>query len=202
VVWYWDPSLEEVTSSAADIHLLGTGARFTTLPANDSEPPPPFLMAANLNSQQNFHNHGLLSYGLDNDAPRPEGAYGFFARLTSSEYGASNPFLIVFNYGVEYELMTAAALAINAAAADSTSLPGDFNHDGSVDAADYVVWRKPLPTDGDYSTWRTNFGRNVAEGLSPKGAENAVPEPATVLCSLLAIGLAASRRARRARRTL
>ena len=22
------------------------------------------------------------------------------------------------------------------------SLPGDFNHDGTVDAADYVVWRK------------------------------------------------------------
>ncbi len=21
-------------------------------------------------------------------------------------------------------------------------LPGDFNHDGAVDAADYVVWRK------------------------------------------------------------
>ena len=27
---------------------------------------------------------------------------------------------------------------------DTTALPGDYNGDGSVDAADYVVWRKSL----------------------------------------------------------
>ncbi len=40
------------------------------------------------------------------------------------------------------------------------TLQGDYNTDGVVDAADYVVWRK---TDGanpaGYNTWRTNFGR-------------------------------------------
>jgi hypothetical protein len=30
--------------------------------------------------------------------------------------------------------------------ADPTPAPGDFNHDGTVDAADYVVWRKGLGT--------------------------------------------------------
>ncbi|MEX0642995.1 MAG: autotransporter-associated beta strand repeat-containing protein [Pirellulales bacterium] len=38
---------------------------------------------------------------------------------------------------------------------------GDFNNDGFVDAADYVVWRKdPGSFDGDfgYAVWRMNFG--------------------------------------------
>lgn len=38
--------------------------------------------------------------------------------------------------------------------------PGDYNHDGFVDDADYVVWRK-TGIDGQegYNTWRTNFGK-------------------------------------------
>ena len=39
------------------------------------------------------------------------------------------------------------------------SLPGDFNHDGTVDAADYVVWRKTDGTQAEYNTWRTHFGQ-------------------------------------------
>jgi T5SS/PEP-CTERM-associated repeat protein len=68
----------------------------------------------------------------------------------------------------------------------SPVLFGDYNDDGAVDAADYVMWRKlegtstvmandpnPLPIDGDqYSTWRRNYG----EGGSGAGSE-AVPEP-------------------------
>src|SRR5262249_15044183 len=41
-------------------------------------------------------------------------------------------------------------------------LPGDFNYDGTVDAADYVVWRKGLGTtytQSDYDTWRSHFGQ-------------------------------------------
>jgi hypothetical protein len=53
------------------------------------------------------------------------------------------------------------------------ALPGDFNHDGQVDAGDYVVWRKTGGTQPAYDQWRANFGR--AAGV---GAQNtAVPEP-------------------------
>jgi hypothetical protein len=42
------------------------------------------------------------------------------------------------------------------------ALMGDYNGDGSVDAADYVVWRKdPASFGGDpdgYNTWRADFG--------------------------------------------
>ncbi|HVT30677.1 MAG TPA: autotransporter-associated beta strand repeat-containing protein, partial [Lacipirellulaceae bacterium] len=40
---------------------------------------------------------------------------------------------------------------------------GDFNHNGTVDAADYVIWRKgasPNPNSPtDYNTWRSTFGQ-------------------------------------------
>ena len=39
------------------------------------------------------------------------------------------------------------------------SLPGDFNHDGTVDAADYVVWRK--------NRRRTGWVRHLACQLRP-----------------------------------
>lgn len=42
-----------------------------------------------------------------------------------------------------------------------SAVPGDFNVDGIVDAADYSVWRDKsgsVYTAEDYGTWRTNFG--------------------------------------------
>ncbi len=51
-------------------------------------------------------------------------------------------------------------------------LPGDFNHDGSVDAADYVVWRKTLNTQETYDIWRANFGRSLTSGSGASAAAN------------------------------
>jgi hypothetical protein len=59
------------------------------------------------------------------------------------------------------------------------ALPGDYNRDDGVDAADYVLWRKMLGTGGvpnydgadgdgdgdidpgDYDVWTTHFGKSV-----------------------------------------
>jgi hypothetical protein len=85
---------------------------------------------------------------------------------------------------------------------------GDFNGDGSVDAADYVMWRKYRGTnnvwaDGDgngsvgpedYALWRTNYGR---VGWSAGGQASAVPEQASaalVCMALLAVSLGWQRR--------
>ena len=38
-------------------------------------------------------------------------------------------------------------------------MPGDFNQDGEVDAADYVVWRRNGGPQADYETWRANIGK-------------------------------------------
>jgi hypothetical protein len=68
-------------------------------------------------------------------------------------------------------------------------LPGDFNSDGRVDAADYVVWRKTDGTQEGYDRWRTNFGRSIASPAAGQSA--AIPEPAAVQLALavLAAGL-------------
>lgn len=39
---------------------------------------------------------------------------------------------------------------------------GDFNGDGSTNAADYVVWRNNMPgNSAKYTEWRSNFGRSA-----------------------------------------
>jgi hypothetical protein len=81
--------------------------------------------------------------------------------------------------------------------------PGDFNQDGTVDAADYVVWRKTDGTQTSYDAWRANFGTSLlaGSGSAIPSAEplSAVPEPATLRIACVAaigIGAAARRRTR------
>ena len=96
-------------------------------------------------------------------------------------------------------------------------VPGDFNLDGKVDTADYVIWRKKngaagsLPNDGgtspgtvnsaDYNYWRARYGSvfvpaiNTSDGLS--GAE--IPEPTTAALILLAAATLSSASPRRKR---
>ena len=79
------------------------------------------------------------------------------------------------------EVMTAEDLfsvSVTAALAD-----GDFNNDGSVNAADYVTWRKGIgvaPTPENYNLWRTNFGRTVAGGSGSGLSNSNVPEPSSI----------------------
>jgi hypothetical protein len=65
--------------------------------------------------------------------------------------------------------------------ANPNSLPGDFNLDGTVDAADYVVWRKGIevvPTLQNYNLWRAHFGQTAASWSSVGDFNsNSVPEP-------------------------
>jgi Glycosyl hydrolase family 76 len=66
---------------------------------------------------------------------------------------------------------------------------GDFNSDGVVDAADYVVWRNGLGSvysQTDYGQWRANFGRSVGSGAGA-GMKAAVPEPMGLTSALAAM---------------
>jgi hypothetical protein len=78
-------------------------------------------------------------------------------------------------------------------------IPGDFNNDGKVDAADYVVWRKTDGSQSGYDTWRTNFGRTSGSGAG-LGASTAVPEPSTALLGALGVSLVISAFVRRSAR--
>jgi hypothetical protein len=78
---------------------------------------------------------------------------------------------------------------------------GDYNNNGVVDAADYVLWRNngPLQNEGvtpgsvtqeDYDFWRSRFGAMSGVGAGT----TAVPEPAAVTLLLAAVALLARRR--------
>jgi hypothetical protein len=82
---------------------------------------------------------------------------------------------------------------------DLSALPGDYNDNGRVDAADYVVWRKNLNTantipndttpnwvmDDDYAVWRANFGR--AAGSAAGLGSVAAPEPNSLTVLFLGV---------------
>lgn len=87
-------------------------------------------------------------------------------------------------------------------------IAGDYNHNGAVDAADYVLWRDSLNSttqlaaDGssngvvdvaDYGIWRTAFGAGSGASLG-----SAIPEPNS-LFGILAIAATAVARCRRRR---
>jgi hypothetical protein len=68
------------------------------------------------------------------------------------------------------------------------SVAGDFNGDGLVGSADYVVWRKGLGTtftQADYNVWRAHFGQTAGSGASTI-AHAPVPEPSTLIMLILA----------------
>jgi hypothetical protein len=69
------------------------------------------------------------------------------------------------------------------------TLPGDYDGDGTVDAADFIVWQKSDSSPNGYAVWRMNFGR-TAESESA-AASTAVPEP-TALVLLVLLGTAVS----------
>jgi arabinogalactan endo-1,4-beta-galactosidase len=85
-------------------------------------------------------------------------------------------------------------------------LPGDYNGDGIVDAADFTVWRDRLGTSftlpnenpdaatrgvvdqEDYDYWKSSFGGN-------SGAESiaaAVPEPTSIVLGMIAVAFTAA----------
>ncbi len=81
-------------------------------------------------------------------------------------------------------------------------LSGDYNGNGTVDAADYVVWRNTLGQQavgfaadgngnseidaGDLAVWRANFGLSRS-GAGSSVAYAVVPEPTTMFLLLFAV---------------
>jgi hypothetical protein len=68
-------------------------------------------------------------------------------------------------------------------------LTGDYNEDGVVDAADYVVWRKSAGDFGGqqgFEDWRANFGNSLS-GSGSHTTVGVVPEPATWLLAVTAL---------------
>ena len=124
-----------------------------------------------LSSENEFDDSAFLGMGLSSD----------------SRQGAFDVDFVAYKEGVHVPTLP------------PMGLPGDYNEDGKVDSADYVVWRKnnntsnPLPNDGGlgtpigsqhYNLWVDNFGSMAGSGSG--SALGAVPEPSSFL--LFALG--------------
>ena len=79
---------------------------------------------------------------------------------------------------------------VQLSAAQIVPEPGDFNADGTVDAADYVVWRNGLGTtytQNDFNVWRSHYGQTSGgESAIESSSKAGVPEPATLVVLVLA----------------
>jgi hypothetical protein len=91
-----------------------------------------------------------------------------------------NPWNRLPNY---WDSLVDAVAAINA----------DYNGNGVVDAADFVVWRKADGSQAGYDSWRANFARTATAGLL---AGVTVPEPANQMLLILGAALGRWRRHR------
>lgn len=57
-------------------------------------------------------------------------------------------------------------------------LAGDYNQNGVVDAADYVVWRKTDGTPAGYDSWQAHFGLVASAGTALGSVDSSrIPEP-------------------------
>ncbi len=108
------------------------------------------------------------------------------------------------------QLYTTGVLSV----AVAPGVPGEYNNNGTVDAADYVLWRHSLgrsitlPSDttpgavsqADFDVWRANFGTSSGSGssLGANALVNvaAVPEPSLLVMLLAGLATRLSVRSR------
>lgn len=203
-LWFWDKETQSMAVAPDDpLVRIASQKGFGDVKITQFTPPTTSSSVKFLEpnpGEIGSHQHPLL-YFLDDSPSAQFGAYGFFARLTSPNYVASEPFLIALNHSLSAEEYQQASRAINAAAA----LPGDFDKNDAVDGADFLAWQRAfgstteLAADGsldgivnedDLAIWNENFGRTWPASASAV----AVPEPA--VAGMLAWALLLLRRDR------
>ena len=161
------------------------------------------------------HRFYLLESGDGSGATQPvDGIYLFAMRLRMAGLEPAKPIFMVFGTpGASVAALDNAAVPWVEQHLDElvpVVLPGDYNCDGSVDAADYVVWRKTLGQTGaglapdgngnheidhdDYAIWRANFG---SAAPANHAAPARVPEPAAWTAPLMLTLAVMMRRRRR-----
>jgi dockerin type I repeat protein len=154
-----------------------------------------------------LHRHRFVQL-LDNDenssTPPADGIYLFAMQLRMAGLANSKPIYMVFGtLGSSVAALDAAAVPwVEERVGSLIGLPGDYNSNGVVEAADYVLWRETLNSttelaaDGDmngtvdardYSVWRANFGATMSgTGSGTAGYDYEAPEGSAIGLALVA----------------
>ncbi len=123
-------------------------------------------------------------------------AVGAFAPATTPAFAAGSSGNVFSTLGTSVSFGSSVAATVSTIVRTNFMTPPDFNHNGVVDAADYVLWRHTVgqsvvPGTGadsnnngtidqpDYDIWRANFG--VGSGSGAGLQASAVPEPTSAL---------------------
>jgi autotransporter-associated beta strand protein len=122
-------------------------------------------------------NGGTLN--LTDSGNMTDGTYSLFAYAGALGGSLENLSLGDTPDGFNYSLLDTGTLI--QLVVTNIGLPGDFNGDGFVDAADYAVLRKGMGStynEEHFNEWRTNFGEDSGSG-NGSNSVGTVPEPAT-----------------------
>jgi hypothetical protein len=201
LLWHWSGASQaiELAPNGESLTLISPFGEVSALP--QQVPGPQYLSMTHLEPEDVGQHRHFMQFLLDDSPTAAVGAYGFFTRFLVAPYQPSDPLLVVFNNGLDGASLMMAARAINAAASEAVLPAGDFNSDGTVDAADYVLWRKggAVPrTPQNYALWRANFDKTSGSGASISTA--GVPEPGTYVLAAGALLAAVLRMPRLPRR--
>lgn len=113
------------------------------------------------------------------------------------DLGAGYDYILIAFGGVEQDNTNIAGDRYgfdNISFGPAPALDGDYNGDGTVDAADYTVWRdgnSPDSSEAGYDLWVANFGSPLLSSPSASAVASAVPEPASALMVIAAAGCVA-----------
>jgi hypothetical protein len=168
-----------------------------------------------------FHRYFFLEDNDGDGATSPaDGVYLIAERYRMDGVLSSDPVLIVF--GTPNSTVQAIDNAAIPWIEQQLSLPGDYNADGVVDAADYTVWRNNLGLEialtneddtpnvvdaADYDVWKQHFGEaadlrfayGAGGGSMAAVGISGVPEPSSGCLFLLGCTLASRVMGRRRR---
>jgi hypothetical protein len=168
----------------------------TPLLSDPGPPGNPFIVNFSPNAQTLRVGHDVMT-----DEPLMDGKNLVTVRFTVPA-GVTGTFPLSFGPAQNNLLVEGTATQVSVNLVDTgqitilpAGVPGDYNNNGVVDAADYVVWRDRLGTsttlpnevpgvtpgsvtNEDYAAWRARFGRTSGAGAS-LGFGAAVPEPSS-----------------------
>ena len=119
-----------------------------------------------------------------------------------STFGSANGDL-VFQYGLLNGVTLSGTVSYVGVAPGGVD--GDYNQDGTVNAADYTVWRNHLGqvfdlpnrnpanmgaiSQADYAFWKSNFGDTSGSGGGSIAGTASVPEPNAIILIVVCASL-------------